>query len=70
MIGLIVVYAVLVPLFIAHPIDFPFSDGILVAPYYDTFIKFIILLTVTVFAGYIPARSIVKQNTLNAILGR
>ncbi|MEK7531680.1 MAG: FtsX-like permease family protein [Patescibacteria group bacterium] len=31
-IGLIAVYGFLVPSFLAHPIDFPFSDGILVAP--------------------------------------
>lgn len=69
-IGALIVYFILVPAFAAYPIDFPFSDGILVAPYYDTFIKFVILLFVTILAGYIPARSIVKQNTLNAILGR
>ena len=37
-IGLVLVYAVLVPLFKAHPIDFPFSDGILVAPLGETMI--------------------------------
>jgi hypothetical protein len=28
------------------------------------------LIVVTLLAGYIPARMIVKQNTLDAILGR
>ncbi len=69
-IGALIVYLVLVPGMTAHPIDFPFSDGILVAPYFDTFVKFIILMFATVLAGYFPARSIVKGNTLNAILGR
>ncbi len=70
LIGALIVYLILVPGMTAHPIDFPFSDGILVAPYSDTFIKFIVLMIATVLAGYFPARSIVKGNTLNAILGR
>ena len=68
--GLILIYAVLVPLFLAHPLDFPFSDGILVAPIGGTMFKFALLLVVTIIAGYIPARRIVKKNTLDSILGR
>ena len=68
--GLLVTYGLLVPLFLAHPLDFPFSDGILVAPINDTMFKFFLLLFVTVIAGYIPARRIVKKNTLDSILGR
>jgi ABC-type lipoprotein release transport system permease subunit len=68
--GTIVVYTLLVPLFLAHPIDFPFSDGILVAPVKSTIFKFFLLLVVTIIAGYIPARRIVKKNTLDSILGR
>lgn len=70
LIGVVIVYTVLVPLFVTYPIDFPFSDGIMVAPYYDTFLKFVILMFSTILAGYLPSRSIIKQNTLNAILGR
>jgi putative ABC transport system permease protein len=69
-IGALIVYFILIPGFLAHPIDFPFSDGIMVAPYMDTFQKFVVLMIATILAGYLPARSIVKQNTLNAILGR
>jgi len=69
-IGLIVVYAVLVPFFLAHPIDFPFSDGILVAPLGETLIRVALLVISTVIAGYIPARMIVRKNTLDSILGR
>lgn len=69
-IGLFVVYVLLVPLFYAHPLDFPFSDGILVAPVNSTMFKFFLLLFVTIIAGYIPARNIVKKNTLDSILGR
>ncbi len=69
-IGIVLVYAVLIPYFNNNPIDFPFSDGILVATLSGTFIRAIILFVSTVIAGYIPARIVVKQNTLDAILGR
>lgn len=69
-IGSILVFAFLKPLFIAHPINFPFSDGILVATYLGTFVRAVILFVATIIAGYIPARIVVKQNTLDAILGR
>jgi putative ABC transport system permease protein len=70
LLGLFVVYALLVPFFLAHPLNFPFSDGILVAPVGETTFKFFLLLFVTIIAGYIPARRIVKKNTLDSILGR
>ena len=69
-IGLVIVYALLVPLFAAHPIDFPFSDGILVAPVNETIARVALLVFSTVIAGYIPARMIVRKNTLDSILGR
>ncbi len=70
LIGMGVVFFLLKPLFVAHPIDFPFSDGILVATVPGTFLRMFILLIATVIAGYIPARMVIKQNTLSAILGR
>jgi ABC-type lipoprotein release transport system permease subunit len=69
-IGMILVFAFIKPAFIAHPIDFPFSDGILVATLPDTLKRVAILLITTIIAGFIPARIVVKQNTLSAILGR
>jgi ABC-type lipoprotein release transport system permease subunit len=69
-IGLAVLYGFLVPFITAHPIDFPFSDGILVAPVPDTAVRIGLLVIATVIAGYIPARMIVKKNTLDSILGR
>ncbi len=69
-IGLALVYFVLVPTFLAHPIDFPFSDGILVAPPGATFFRVGLLVFSTVIAGYIPAAMIVRKNTLDSILGR
>ena len=68
--GLLILYGFLVPFIDAHPIKFPFSDGILVAEYSNTMLRALILMTATLIAGYIPARIVVKQNTLDAILGR
>lgn len=70
LVGLLIVYGVLVPYFAAHPINFPFSDGILVAPVFGTLIRALVLVMATIVAGYIPAKLIVRQNTLDAILGR
>lgn len=69
-VGLILVYGLLVPFFTAHPIDFPFSDGILVAPFNQTLFRVGLLVVATVIAGYIPARMIIRKNTLDSILGR
>lgn len=69
-IGLVLVYAFLVPFIAAHPIDFPFSDGILVAPLGQTLLRVALLVCATLIAGYIPAWMIVRKNTLDSILGR
>lgn len=69
-IGFVILYGFLVPFVDAHPINFPFSDGIIYAPLLGTFFRAIVLLITTVIAGYIPARIIVKKNTLDSILGR
>ena len=69
-IGLVILYLLLIPYFIEHPINFPFSDGILVAPYFETMLRMMLLVFATIIAGYIPARMIVRRNTLDAILGR
>lgn len=69
-IGLLLTFGLLKPFFEAHPIDFPFSDGILVATPRGAAIRVGILLVVTILAGFIPAKLIVRRNTLDAILGR
>jgi putative ABC transport system permease protein len=69
-IGLLLLYGFLEPFVASHPINFPFSDGILVAPVEGSLIKILILVVTTVIAGYIPARMIVRRNTLDSILGR
>ena len=68
--GLALVYGFLVPFVAAHPVDFPFSDGILVAPVDSTFFRMGLLVFSTLIAGYIPARMIIRKNTLDSILGR
>jgi len=70
LIGIVIVFLFLKPYFSAHPINFPFSDGILVATVSGTLGRAFILLVATMVAGYIPARIVIRQNTLNAILGR
>ncbi len=70
LLGSLILYGLLVPAFNAHPLNFPFSDGILVADVPTTIVRIIILLIVTLIAGYIPARMIIKKNTLDSILGR
>lgn len=69
-IGSLIIFLVLKPYLASHPINFPFSDGILVATFIGTLTRAIILFIATLIAGYIPARIVVKQNTLDAILGR
>jgi len=69
-VGLMVLYAFLQPAIAAHPIDFPFSDGILVAPIGGTMLRIGLLMVTTIIAGFIPARLVVRKNTLDSILGR
>lgn len=69
-IALIIIFAGLKPFLDAHPIDTPFATIVLVAEPMSVAFKFLLVATVSVFAGYLPARLIVNTNTLNAILGR
>lgn len=69
-VGMVLIFGMIKPYFTENPIDFPFSDGILVATLSGTFTRAFILLITTMIAGYIPARMVIKQNTLSAILGR
>lgn len=69
-VGIIVLYGFLQPFVAAHPIDFPFSDGILVAPLSGTLLRIGLLMVTTIIAGFIPARLVVRKNTLDSILGR
>lgn len=68
--GMGVVYGLIVPYFSGHPINFPFSDGIFVADIGGVLLRTGVLFAATLIAGYFPARIVVKQHTLDAILGR
>ncbi len=68
--GMGLIFFLIKPYFAAHPINFPFSDGILVATLPSSLLRAGILLVTTIIAGYIPAKIVIKQNTLSAILGR
>jgi ABC-type lipoprotein release transport system permease subunit len=68
--GMAIVFIILKPYFAAHPINFPFSDGILVATWSGSLIRAGFLFVATLIAGYIPAKLVVRQNTLDSILGR
>lgn len=70
LLGALIIYGFLVGYFAQNPIDFPFSDGILVAEPIETVFRFVILFFVTLAAGFVPAWMIIRQNTLNSILGR
>lgn len=69
-IGLAILYGFLVPYISAHPIVLPISNAILVAPLGATLVRVGLLVVATLIAGYIPARMIVRKNTLDSILGR
>lgn len=69
-VGIVILYGFLQPALAAHPIDFPFSDGILVAPIGGTMLRISLLMLTTIVAGFIPARLVVRKNTLDSILGR
>lgn len=69
-IGSFILFGFIKPYIDKNPIDFPFSDGILIAPVDITTIRILILIFVTVLAGYFPAKIIVNKNTLDSILGR
>lgn len=68
--GMLIVFLLIKPAIDAHPIDFPFSDGIIVVDMSTTIVRIIVLIIIAMFSGYLPARMIVKRNTLDAILGR
>lgn len=69
-IGLAILYGFLIPYFMENPINFPFSDGILSVTPTDSIVRSVVLVVTTIIAGYIPARLIVKKNTLDSILER
>lgn len=66
----VIIYGGLEPYVAQNPIDFPFSDGILLVPLSGTAYRACLLFVATLISGYIPAKMIVNKNTLDSILGR
>jgi putative ABC transport system permease protein len=69
-IGVLLTTVFLIPYFQKHPIDFPYGDASLHVSPEGVVLRCAALLIVIFFAGIIPAWLIVRQNTLNSILGR
>lgn len=69
-IALLLIYFLFVPLVEKHPIDFPFSDGIIAADFALVSGRLIIVMVTSLIAGFLPAWLIAKRNTLDSILGR
>ncbi len=70
LLALAIIFLGLKPFIDANPIDTPFASIVLVAEPASVLFKFLLVMIVSIFAGYLPARLIVSTNTLNAILGR
>lgn len=69
-IGLALLYFIVLPINTAYPLKLPLGQVIIYAPVATTLFRVALLILSTMIAGYIPARMIVKRNTLDSILGR
>jgi len=68
--GLIILIAILQPYFVSHPISLPMADGQLFLPVRYVTARIVILFLASIISAFIPAWLIIRQNTLDAILGR
>ncbi len=66
----LLVMGFLKPWFAIHPLKFPVTEGQLSVTLSGLMIRGLILMVTAFISGYIPARMVTKQNTLDAILGR
>ena len=66
----LLVMGFLKPWFAIHPLKFPVTEGQLAITTGGLIIRGLILMITAFISGYIPARMVTKQNTLDAILGR
>lgn len=60
----------IIPYFVIHPFELPLGKASLAITLNDILIRAAILSSTAFISGYIPAWLVVKQNTLDAILGR
>ncbi len=58
------------PFLNVHPLVLPIAEGHLAVTGNDLFIRGIILILTSLISGYVPAKLVTKQNTLDSILGR
>ncbi|MBU6214722.1 hypothetical protein KGM48_02655 [Patescibacteria group bacterium] len=70
MLGVILVFGFLQPYFLNHPLDFPFSNGVLSVTLAGAAARIVILAAAIMIASYVPARLIMRQEIVDAILGR
>lgn len=68
--GLIVLFVFLQPYFASNPISLPMAEGSLFLTQSYVTIRIVLLLITAVISTLIPAWFIIRQNTLDAILGR
>jgi len=68
--GVLITHYALVPYFINNPIDFPYADAALNISTTTIVYQLLALMVVTVMAGFAPAWMIVRQKTLDSILGK
>lgn len=69
-IGACLTLVFIVPYFDAHPIDFPYGNTSISVTTPGVLLRCLLLLGITLVAGFVPAWLITRQNTLNSILGR
>ena len=68
--GMAVLFGFLQGYFAEHPLSLPMADGSLLLDSAYLSVRVAILLVSTLISAFVPAWFIIRQNTLNAILGR
>jgi len=68
--GVAVLFGFLQGYFAEHPLSLPMADGSLLLDTAYLSVRVAILLVSTLISAFVPAWFIIRQNTLNAILGR
>lgn len=68
--GLALLYGFLQGYFQSHPISMPMADGHLLLGFDYVTIRIGIMIATTIVSAFVPAWFIIRQNTLNSILGR
>ncbi|HBH71553.1 MAG: hypothetical protein UU88_C0016G0003 [Parcubacteria group bacterium GW2011_GWC1_42_11] len=68
--GVVVLFGFLQGYFVQNPLSLPMADGSLLLDTSYLSVRVVVLLVSTLISAFIPAWFIIRQNTLNAILGR